>query len=247
MASKHSTGNKKPCKPIVSKYKVKHLISQRSEWSHWMQGADPEWFHSDAAKALGQTFGDKHPLWLIQSEPWRLVGPERFNAMRKLIMQLTIDQCAAYLRVHRSTVSRWEAGEAEVPFAAYEALRLQSETNMYKMSHHVWDGWFINRQTGALVSPDNGKISVLPNELNTLQLTYGRLSSLELKCSEQAQRIDKLEADNTALRGGQKVRDVAAELTDMQDKIADLLQSIQTAEIHHFPIASYPARATAGA
>lgn len=140
MPEHNDSGKKKTRNSIKTAHKSRRSMSSRTAWSHWMQGADPEWFHSDEAREFERTFGDKQPLWLIQSAPWKAVTAERFRIWRQEIMHLSIEQCAAYLRVHRSTVSRWEAGEVEVPFAAYEALRLQAETNIYKMSHHVWDG-----------------------------------------------------------------------------------------------------------
>lgn len=247
MPEHNDSGKKKPRNSIKTARKSRRSMSSRTAWAHWMQGADPEWLHSNEAREFARTFGEKQPLWLIQSAPWKPVPPERFRIMRTNIMHLSVEQCATYLRVHRATVSRWEAGEGEVPFAAYEALRLQSETNIYKMSHRVWDGWFIDRKRGALISPNNAKIAVLPTELNSLLNTYSRLSSLEIETKTQQQRIDELEAENAALRGNKKVRAVAAELTDMQAKIADLLQSIQTAEIHQFPSVALPTRAAIGA
>lgn len=247
MPEHNDSGKKKTRNSIKTARKASQSMTSRTSWAHWMQGAEPLWFHSMEAKEIERTFGARHPLWLIQSAPWKPVTPERFRIMRTSIMHLSIEQCATYLRVHRATVSRWEAGEGEVPFAAYEALRLQAETNIYKMSHRVWDGWFIDQKSGALISPNNAKIAVLPTELNSLLNTYSRLSSLEIETKAQQQQINELEAENAALRGNQKVRAVAAELTDMQAKIADLLQSIQTAEIHHFPSAALPARAAIGA
>ena len=242
MAPKHSSA----CRES-SKRKTPRAISRRSEWAHFMNGADPEWFHTPASETLTEIFGDKHPQWLIKSKPWNPITPERFKVMRKLITRLTIQQCASYLRVPRAHVSAWESGKTPVPFSAFEALRLQSETNFFKMSHRVWDGWYIEQQTGKLISPDNGNIAVLPTELNTLLLTYGRLSSLEMTCTSQTKRIDELEAENAALRGQDKVRAVTIELENMQATIAELLSGMKTAEIRYFPIADLPARATVGA
>lgn len=230
-----------------SKRKSKRTTTYRSEWSYWAQGADPEWLDTPTAKRLAKAFGEAHPQWLIQSSPWRATTRERFKTMRKLIMRLTILQCASYLRVTPARITAWESGKIPVPFSAFEALRLQSETNFFKMSHRVWDGWYIEQQTGDLVSPDDGKISLQPKDLNTLRLTYGRLLSLESTCSSQVKRIDELEAENAALRGHDKVRAVTVELENMHAKIADLLSGMKTAEIHQFPIAALPARATVGA
>jgi hypothetical protein len=247
MPKQNDSDNKKTCNLIKPKRKAPRTISRRGEWSSWMNGADPEWFHTLAAKKLAQVFGGNQPQWFIQSDPWKPITPGYFKSLRKTIMRLSVAQCAAYLRVPRTHISAWESGKTPVPFSAYEALRLQYETNFFKMSHRVWDGWYIEQQTGKLISPDNGKIAVLPGELNTLLLTYGRLSSLEETCTTQSQRIDALEAENAALRGHDKVRAVTVELENMQATIADLLSGMKTAEIHLFPIAELPARATVGA
>lgn len=242
MAPRYSRGISKS-----SKKKIDRSIGNKSEWSSWMQGADPEWFHSPAAKALARAYGDFLPQWLIQSSPWTEITPARFQALRKLLMKISVAQCAAYLQVTCYQVNAWEKGKQPIPFAAYETLRLQVGTNIYRLSDRVWDGWFIEKQSGALVSPDNGKITVLPNEINSLLHTYSRLSSLEVTCTQQAKRIDELEAENAALRGQDKVRAVTAELEDIQQTIAHLLGGLKTAEILQFPIAEHSARATVGA
>ena len=64
------------------------------------------------------------PPWMEQAEEWPEITPERFVELRKLMLQLKAAQCAALLRVHVSTVWRWENGSIPIPFAAYMALRL---------------------------------------------------------------------------------------------------------------------------
>ncbi len=213
-------------------------ISRKTEWASWMQGAHPEWFWSDEAKRYARAFNGVLPMWLVHAEPWREVTAERFKAMRSELLQLSVAQCAAYLCVSQAAVKRWESGEEGVPVAAFEALRQQSESVFCRMSHQQWDGWFIERQTGELVSPDVGKLALKPAELNALPMLYGELSMLRNDNAQKAARIDELEAENAALRAGLAVKAVAAELSDMQERIGEMLRSLHTADIVPFPVAS---------
>lgn len=208
--------------------------SNRSEWAAWMTGADPEWLQGQEAKALAQVFGGRFPAWLIESEPWRPVTAGRFKCLRKDLLGLTVEQCAAYLHLHRSTVSRWEADSLDVPRAAYEALRLLYSAAAQRLSHKHWDGWFINRKTGELVSPDVGRLAVKPDEINGLPALYNRLAILQQYVEKLEGKVDALEAENTAMRSDEKSRQVAAELEAMQERISDLLASVRTAEIIEF-------------
>lgn len=246
MPKQNDSGNKKS-RNSNQAAKRPRRFSERSEWSCWMNGADPEWFHTDQARALERVFGSSFPQWYIKASPWVEITPQRFQTMRKMILGLQINQCAAYLRVSRSSVSAWESGRTPIPFAAYEALRLQSETNFFKMSHQIWDGWYVQRQTGALISPHDAKVEILPHQLSTMHLTYAQLAIAEEKCHRQARRIDQLEAENARLRGKAKVRQVVEKLESMQATIANLLGDLHTAEIHEFPVAGMSTRAIAGA
>lgn len=209
-------------------------FSKRSDWAAWMNGAEPEWVDSPDAREMARVFDYHLPAWLIESEPWRPVTAVRFQSFRKCILGLTTSQCAAYLRVHRGTVCRWEAGAIAVPFSAFETLRLLYYTAAQRLSHKHWDGWFINRQTGELISPDLGRLAVKPQEINGLPNLYNRLSILECLVEKQKQQIDELQVENTALRSNEKSRQVAAELEAMQDRLSDLLTDVRTADVIEF-------------
>lgn len=92
MVTKNSNRNKKTSK------KKPHRFSERSEWSCWMNGADPEWFHTDEARALERVFGSYFPQWYVKASPWIAITPQRFQTMRKVILGMSIAQCAVYLR-----------------------------------------------------------------------------------------------------------------------------------------------------
>lgn len=227
MAVKKNTTSKKTCNSVQSS-------SKRSDWAACMNGADPEWLHSRQAMGIAQVFDGYFPAWYIESEPWRPVTGGRFKFHRTNSLGLTTEQCAAYLRVHRSTIGRWENGSDEVPYAAFEALRLLSLTAGQRLSHKHWDGWFINRQTGELVSPNIGRLAVKPEEINGLPALYNRLSILLHHVEKLEGQVDVLETENVSLRSNDKSRQIAAELENMQERIADLLAGVRTAEIIEF-------------
>lgn len=227
MATKQHSSRKNSRKRVSSP-------SKRSDWAACMNGADPEWLHSREAKDLAIVFDGHFPAWLIESEPWRKVSGVGFRVLRQAVLGLTTEQCAAYLGVHRSTICRWESGEIEVPRAAREVLRLQSTSACQRLSHKHWDGWFINRKTGELVSPDTGRLAVKPEEINGLPALYNRLSILMLHVAKLEEQVRALIAENTALRSGDKSRQLAAELVAMQERIGTMLADVSTAEVIEF-------------
>jgi len=219
---------------VTKKLRDSVSSSKRSDWAACMNGADPEWLHSRDAKGLAQVFDGHFPGWLIESEPWRQVTGTRFRFLRTQMLGLSTEQCAAYLGVHRSTICRWESGEIETPKGSFEALRLLSASTGQRLSHKHWDGWYIERQTGELVSPDMGNLAVKPGEINGLPALYNRLSILMLHVAKLESQVDALEVENASLRSHDRTRKIAAELESMQGRIADLLAGVRTAEIIEF-------------
>lgn len=227
MVTRKHNSSKKPRNRISSP-------SKRSSWAAWMNGADPEWLGGRQARALAEAFGGVFPAWLIESEPWRQISGNRFRFLRQKMLGLSTEQCAAYLGVHRSTICRWEADEIETPKAAFEALRLISRTANSVTADKRWDGWYIMRETGELVSPDIGRLAVTPEEINAMPARYRELSELRSRVDQYLARIGDLEAENTALRSDNLARQMAAELETMQEHISTLLASVRTAEIIEF-------------
>ena len=121
-----------------------------------------------------------------------------------------------------------------MPKAAFEVLRLLSASACQRLSHKHWDGWFINRQTGELVSPDIGRLTVKPEEINGLPGLYNRLSHLMVHVGNLERQVATLVAENTSLRTGDKSRQLAVELEAMQERITHILDSVRTAEIIEF-------------
>lgn len=231
MATKQHSSRKITRKRVQSS--AKQGLSNRSAWAANMHGADPEWLHTREALNLAIVFGGHFPAWLLESEPWHHATPESFRFYRSFMLRLSTEQCGAYLGVHRSTICRWESGDVSIPKTAYEVLRLLVRTAAQRLSHKHWDGWFVNRD-GELVSPDNGRLAVKPGEINSLPALYGRLSTLELEITRQAETIAFLQSENTVLRSGDRSRQTAAELQAMQERITGLLATINTAEVIDF-------------
>jgi DNA-binding transcriptional regulator YiaG len=214
-------------------------LTKRSEWAAWMHGADPEWLASDKAQELARAFPQGLPQWLVKSRPWRPVTGKAFAMIRKHVLRLDVRQCAAYFEVSQAQVRRWESGEDALPIAAFEALRLQTETEFARLSHKVWDGWYIDEKSAELVSPDRGRLSLTPGDLNGVPGMLAERSILRALAADQERRLGELEAENAALRAGQKVRQVADELAEMHARIGDLLGELQTADVLPFPVANH--------
>lgn len=227
MAIRKHNSSRKPRNSVSS-------ASKRSSWAACMNGADPEWLSGHQARALAEVFGGVFPAWLIESEPWRQINGARFRFLRQTMLGLSTEQCAAYLDVHRSTICRWEADEIDTPKAAFEALRLISRTANSVTSDKRWDGWYVLRGTGELVSPDVGRLAVTPEEINAIPSRNRELSELRNRVDQCLARIGDLEAENTALRSDNLARQMAAELETMRERIGALLASVRTAEIIEF-------------
>lgn len=199
--------------------------SEKTRWAYFMQAIEPK------DEALNLAFPGYHPQWIAQSQTITIAG-ENFHWMRGG-MGLTVEQCAAYLRVAPSTVRRWESGRDPVTFAAFELLRIISTTVIFKLSHQRWDGWFINQHDGALVSPDYG-ITVTPEDINTLQLVQSKLARLESENHRLKAETEKMQEENTRLREMFVSQGVVDELATMHERIGTLMTRINTAEVLPF-------------
>lgn len=199
--------------------------SEKTRWAYFMQAIEPK------DEALNLAFPGYHPQWIAQSQTITIAG-ENFHWMRRS-MGLTVEQCAAYLRVASSTVRRWESGGDPVTFAAFELLRVISTTAIFKLSHQRWDGWFINQHDGELISPDYG-ITATPEDINSLQLVQSKLARLESENHRLKAETAKMQAENTRLRKMFVNQGVVDELAVMQERIGSLMIRINTAEVLPF-------------
>lgn len=177
------------------------------------------------------------PPWMEQAEEWSEITPERFVELRKLMLQLKAEQCAALLRVHVSTVWRWESGEVPVPFAAYMALRLLLDVRYLPHQVKEWDGWQIinagvdvgmlhdSRQTGTMVSPA---------DIRAARYVKGERDAWQRKAEKAEARAADLEAENTRLRKLYQAQGITRELRQMHERIGTLLEGVGTADLIEF-------------
>jgi DNA-binding transcriptional regulator YiaG len=211
---------KKTCK--------KNLRSQPSEktnWAYWMQAIEP------SSQEINEAFPGTHPQW-VQLSQLRETSPANFTGMRESL-EITPEQCAAYLRVSPRTVYRWENGSSPVPFVAVELLRLVLNSVYAKVSHKSWDGWFIS-ETGSLMSPDVGGEGFTPQQLNVLSFQRGEAPELRSENERLQALLDEAQAENTKLRQMYVAQGVVDELAAMQETISGLMSRIATARIIPF-------------
>lgn len=199
--------------------------SEKTRWAYFMQAIEPK------DEAINLAFPGYHPQWVAQSQVMTIAG-ENFHWMRRS-MGLTVEQCAAYLRVAASTVRRWESGSDPVSFIAFELLRVISTTVFFKFSHHRWDGWFINQHDGALVSPDY-VITATPEDINNFQHVQRKVSWLESESRKLKAEMAEMQAENTRLREMFVNQGVVDELATMQERMGALMARINTAEVLPF-------------
>ncbi|MDF0379368.1 DUF3653 domain-containing protein [Methylophilus sp. YYY-1] len=151
------------------------FMTEKTRWAYYMQAIEPH------DQALLKAFPDYHPMWVIQSQEIQVTGA-RFKYMRETLLGMSVDECAAYLRLDRGTVYRYERDGGRIPFSAFELLRVLYESPQFKMGHQSWDGWYINKD-GKLVCPDVGNLSFSPNDLASVRHThsYNKTLCLEVK------------------------------------------------------------------
>ena len=202
--------------------------SEKTQWSYWMQAIEP------TSEAINKAFPRYHPQWVAQSQ--RLtISPANFQHWRKHVLRLNIEQCAAYLRVSRYAIWKWETGLRPVPFMAFELLRVVYETAQFRLSHPAWDGWFMT-QEGGLVSPDIGSLIVKPEDINSLQTSKREIAYLRAECARFKCDLEKAQVENAQLRSQFKNGEIAQELEAMQERISGLLASIHVADVIPFPL-----------
>ncbi|MHB1116806.1 hypothetical protein [Sideroxydans sp.] len=214
-------------KNTTKKRKPHKQPSKKSSWAYWMQAIEP------TSEELNKAFPDYHPQWVQLSQRTKISG-ESFKAMREML-HMDRAQCAAYLRVDRSSISKWEIGTTVVPFAAFELLRVVYESVHFKLSHPEWDGWFIGAH-GELNSPDVGGRGFTPELLNSNFITYSLNAGLRNDLKKAQAELDEARAENTKLRQMFVAQGVVDDLAAMQSTIQELMARIATAKILPFPV-----------
>lgn len=207
------------------KNNMRNQPSDKTRWAYWMQAIEP------TSEEINEAFPGYHPQWVRLSQLRQVTG-QNFKGMRD-ILQITPEQCAAYLRVSPGTVRRWENGHASVPFTAFELLRMVTKSVHARVSHKNWDGWFIS-ENGSLISPDVGGNGFTPVQLNILSFQRGEAPQLRIENARLQALLDEAQAENTKLRQMYVAQGVVDELAAMQETISGLMSRIATARIIPF-------------
>ncbi|MBI5431161.1 MAG: hypothetical protein HY938_12010 [Nitrosomonadales bacterium] len=142
-------------------------------------------------------------------------------------------QCAAYLRINERTLRRWEGGYCEIPFMAYELLRILSENLFARMSHEKWNGWFISAE-GKLVSPNVGKCEYTPEQLEWISWQGTEATRLQREVNHLQKALEEAQEENTKLRQMFLSQGVVDELYSMHDRLSELVEKMATARIVPF-------------
>lgn len=155
-------------------------------------------------------------------------GQEFFN-LRRNVLGLNRKQTARLLRVGVQSVLNWERGTHPVPFYAYLALKLITESLHYKFSVEAWKGWeltqrfdagvrgknqyvteLVNRETGAHFSPEN---------LNSMWLALQKVVALRDENYMLQEKVEELAQQNVELAQLSGVTDELQELRARADAL----------------------------
>lgn len=185
-------------------------------------------------------------LWQAYQAAWQKpideleCSAERFYNLRRNVLSLNRKQTARLLRVGVTSVLNWETGVHPVPFYAYLALLLVSESLHYRLANEEWQDWqmverfnadgalprkkqrsvsyLVNRRTGA---------SYTPEVLDYIHEQVARASAIESEAHRLRGQLDNLAAENAALREKSGVDGMTAELDEMRGRLEAMLSRVR--------------------
>lgn len=187
--------------------------------------------------SVNPRFKGFRPQWILDAEKTVRVSGTDFEMLRKTCLYMTREQCAAYLRVLPGQVARWEEGTEQIPYAAYQCLRLTFETQIFKRWRPQWEGWRIiehGEDVGKLLDPRSGNCYTA-YEVSMIARQWGELFRLRNKCDRLRDELEQAQAENIRLRKLFLSDGVTDELRSMKDRLSALMTSIATAEVVDFP------------
>jgi transcriptional regulator with XRE-family HTH domain len=169
---------------------------------------------------------------------------EAFYNLRRNALGLNREQAGRLLRVGSQSLLNWEHGRHPVPFYAFLAMLLISESQHYRLANEAWREWefvqrfdadaslpvkqrkhvatLVNRETGAHFTPD---------ELDRLHFTMQKLVQLESENRALRGKVEALTSENSEIRELFRVDGVTGELHDMRERLEALLGKINTAAV----------------
>jgi DNA-binding transcriptional regulator YiaG len=177
--------------------------------------------------------------WKAEADQVQNITGDSFKFLRKSILGMTQVECAAFLRVHQTTITDWEHGYFRVPFSAYYMLVMVSKTPNFRFANEQWAGWKIEAGYDPLnkfepisyLKNDKLRISLEPNELLYVRQWLSLGAAAREQVVELRSALDAAIAENTRLRQMFRENGVTAEIEAMQNKITALLDGIRTAKI----------------
>lgn len=204
------------------KSKPKPYPNEMTRWAYYMQAIEP------TSKKINEAWPEYHPLWVQQSQ--RITpGAKQFTYMRQYMLEMTIKQCAAYLRVTEREIKLWELDKRPVPFMAFELLRLVEESVHFRLSNKDWAGWFIGTN-GRLTCPHRGNLTFEPNDLTMVREVQNANRCYLLEHQKATTKIRDLEAEIITLKKANYEDDLLTEMEDLQSKIKVLLNRMNEAK-----------------
>jgi DNA-binding transcriptional regulator YiaG len=177
-------------------------------------------------------------------------SPEAFFHLRRNVLVLNRKQCARLLRVSVGAVFFWETGRHPVPFPAFLALQLVSESTHYRLANYAWRDWqfierlpedsfairrgrrdneiteIVNRKTGAHFTPD---------ELDHYFAITQQAIALQSEAEALHRKVGTLTRENTEIREMFRTDGVTAELLALRERMNALVSKINTAEVVSLP------------
>jgi DNA-binding transcriptional regulator YiaG len=171
------------------------------------------------------------------------ITPTDFKRWREQYMLMSAEQMGAFLRIHRTTVERWEKGDTEIPFSVWWVMHVTLQDPEYFLTRPGFHDFYIEHVDGQafLCSHKWPDIRCTPTDLYFNRSALNDVLSLRRELSQKEQTIDELTAENTRLRQMLKTGAVTAELQAMHEHIGELLKRVHTADVVAFPEFKEPA------
>ena len=204
------------------KSKPKPYPNEMTRWAYYMQAIEP------TSNKINEAWPEYHPLWVQHSQK---ITPSaiQFTHIRQYMLDMTIKQCAAYLRVTERDIKLWELDKRPVPFIAFELLRLVHESVHFRLSNKDWAGWFIG-ENGRLTCPNRGNLTFEPNDLTMVREVQNANRCYLMEYQKAAAKITALEAEVVSLKKANYEDELLTEMEDLQSKIKVLLNRMNEAK-----------------
>lgn len=168
------------------------------------------------------------PEWLRDAERTARVTPENFGDIRRHVLVMTLEQCAAFLRVGAADVASWEAGIAPIPYTAYLALRMAGDLQYLPHRIKEWVDFKIigaGPDAGMLLDTRTGEM-FSPGEIATIRYAYAQASSVLAENHRLKRQIEAMHGEVERLRSLRQIDGVTRELEGMQERMQALLAEL---------------------